>query len=71
MSLFDYQGTGIPMVFATVKDYGANGDGTTDDASAIQSALDALKDSGGIIFFPTGTYLIKTASSVVPSPFAP
>lgn len=64
MSIQDYQGNIIPVassVFVSVKDYGAKGDGTTDDASAIQSALDALKDTGGIIFFPHGTYLIKTS----------
>lgn len=63
MSIFDYEGNNIPVAsaFASVTDYGAKGDGTTDDASAIQSALTALKDTGGIISFPTGTYLIKSS----------
>lgn len=61
MSIYDYQGNGIPTVFASVKDYGAKGDGTTDDKTAIQSVLTALKDTGGIIFFPKGTYLIKSS----------
>ena len=34
-------------------DFGAKGDGVTDDASAIQTAIDV----GGIVFFPVGTYL--------------
>jgi hypothetical protein len=34
-------------------DFGAVGDGITDDTSAIQAAIDA----GGVTFFPVGTYL--------------
>ena len=48
-------------VFVNVKDFEATGDGITDDASAIQSALDFVKTQGGIIYFPVGTYLIKSA----------
>ncbi len=36
--------------------YGALGDGTTDDTTAINAALTAAL-SGGIVFFPAGTYL--------------
>jgi hypothetical protein len=39
-----------------VRDFGAKGDGTTDDSAAIQAALD-LK---GQVYIPTGTYLINT-----------
>lgn len=40
--------------------FGATGDGTTDDRSAIQSALDAASASGGgVVHLPAGTYLIK------------
>lgn len=45
---------------ANVKNYGAIGDGVTDDAAAIQSALDTFSLSGGIIFFPNATYLVKS-----------
>lgn len=37
----------------SIKDFGAVGDGTTDDTSAIQAAL----NSGKILFIPQGTYL--------------
>jgi len=40
-----------------VKDYGAVGNGVTDDAASIQAAL----SEGGTTYFPSGTYLIKSA----------
>jgi hypothetical protein len=43
-----------------VKDYGAVGDGTTDDAAAIRAAL-AAASGGGTVLFPTGTYLASSA----------
>lgn len=63
MSFYDVFGNTInPMKnFVDVTAYGAKGNGVTDDASAIQAALDALKDTGGIIHFPYGTYMINKA----------
>ena len=43
----------------TVRDFGAEGDGRTDDTSAFQSALSAREESGGgKVFAPTGSYRI-------------
>lgn len=42
--------------FVSVKDFGAAGDGVTDDTAAIQAALDA-SDS---VFVPEGNYVIST-----------
>lgn len=41
-----------------VTDYGAKGDGTTDDTKAFNDAINALT-SGGKIFVPPGTYMIE------------
>ncbi|MEY9848652.1 glycosyl hydrolase family 28-related protein [Streptacidiphilus sp. MAP5-3] len=46
-----------------VLDYGATGNGVTDDTTAIQTAINAVPSSGGTVVFPAGTY--KTSSVLV------
>jgi hypothetical protein len=48
----------------SVKDFGAVGDGATDDTTAIQNALNYLVSTGGVCYFPTGLYRITSALSV-------
>ncbi len=48
----------------SVKDFGAVGDGVTDDAAAFQKAVDAVSSIGGIILVPDGDYVINTTPSV-------
>ncbi|KAF9068658.1 exo-beta-1,3-glucanase [Rhodocollybia butyracea] len=59
------------VVFRNVKDFGAVGDGVTDDTAAINSAISSGDRCGlgtcnstttapALVFFPTGTYLIST-----------
>ncbi|KAF8549344.1 glycoside hydrolase family 55 protein [Imleria badia] len=60
------------QVFRNVKDFGAKGDGVTDDAAAINLAMSSGGRCGGgscaestlspaIIYFPQGTYLVSSA----------
>lgn len=44
----------------SVKDYGAKGDGITDDSAAIQVALNAAGALECGLYFPSGTYIINT-----------
>jgi polygalacturonase len=44
----------------SVKDFGAVGNGTTNDSAAFQAAIDALPATGGGVFVPPGTYLLSS-----------
>lgn len=48
---------GSPDVF-NVKDYGAKGDGVTDDRAAFQATLAAIPTGGGVCYVPAWTYVI-------------
>ncbi|KAK4150377.1 glucan 1,3-beta-glucosidase [Chaetomidium leptoderma] len=74
--LAPFAGANYP-VFRNVKDYGARGDGVTDDTAAINAAITAgnpcnrgctsTTTTPGVVYFPAGTYLIS--SSIFPAYF--
>jgi hypothetical protein len=43
---------------ADVRAFGAAGDGSTDDTTAVQRAIDSLAESGGTVHFPPGRYRV-------------
>src|SRR5258708_1963646 len=49
----------------SVKEYGAIGNGTTDDTTAIQNAINAVMAVNGALYFPAGTYLVSGTLSAV------
>ena len=51
-------GSAAPLPSLNVKDYGATGDGSTDDTTAIQAAITAAALSPGTVFFPAGNYVV-------------
>lgn len=50
--------THLSTIFVNVKDYGAKGDGATDDTAAINLAISDSSE-GSVIYFPPGEYLIS------------
>lgn len=52
--------------------YGAKGDGTTQDAAAVQAACTAAGNAGGgVVLLPAGTYLLTPVSATVPAVTVP
>lgn len=50
----------------SVRDYGAVGDGTTDDSAAIQAAFDAAEADSSIrsVYFPSGNYYMASLATM-------
>jgi hypothetical protein len=61
MSLTKVTYSMIDGIAVNVNDFGAVGDGSTDDTVAIQAAIDSLPTEGGTLYFPNGggNYLIS------------
>jgi parallel beta-helix repeat protein len=53
--------TDLRQRVVNVRDFGAKGDGVTNDTPKIQKAIDSLPGRGGTVFFPAGTYLLYEA----------
>jgi hypothetical protein len=50
--------------YISVKDFGAVGDGLTNDAPAVQAALNYIAPLGGTLFFPRGRYLFTSQVTI-------
>ena len=51
--------------YVSVKDFGAVGNGVTDDTAAIQAAINSVFTSGGgSVLVPPGTYLVSTTTEL-------
>lgn len=51
--------------YVSVKDFGATGDGTTDDTAAIQAAIDSFSGGLGTVYLPKGVYLVTSTLSII------
>lgn len=61
MSLTKVTNSMIQDAWINVKDYGAVGNGSTNDSAAINLAIAALPNNG-TLYFPAGTYLVSNAT---------
>jgi parallel beta-helix repeat protein len=57
-------GVSLPFINVKANPYNAAGDGTTDDTSAINSALTAAASAGGLVYFPAGNYRVTAPLTV-------
>ncbi len=64
-----YRGGGVPIpaikVVANARDFGATGDGTTDDTAALLRAVAATKD--GALLLPAGRYVLRDVINITRS----
>jgi hypothetical protein len=44
-----------------IRDYGAVGDGTTDDTVAVLEAISKCMVNGGVLYIPSGTFVIRSS----------
>lgn len=58
------EGGALPDSLSSLKDFGALGDGITDDTAAVQAAVDASVGSGTMLFCPAGTYKLSAPINV-------
>jgi hypothetical protein len=65
MSLTKVSNSMITGAMINVRDYGAKGDGTTDDTAAMQAAITAATGNGqSTLYIPTGVYIVKAQLNV-------
>ncbi|CAF3204353.1 unnamed protein product [Rotaria socialis] len=56
--------TNFHVVYSTIfniRDYGAVGDGVTDDTRAIIETIDKCMESGGVLYIPTGKFVVRSS----------
>jgi hypothetical protein len=55
--------------YVDVRWFGAVGDGTTDDTTAIQAAINSLSSTGGVVVFPisSGKYIVNSTITLLPN----
>jgi len=48
-----------PQTIVNVRDFGAIGDGVTNDDDAVSAAIASLDSAPGVVYFPAGTYFLE------------
>ncbi len=69
--LVNWQSAGLDVPFIlpentiNVLDFGAVGNNSNNDAPAIQAAINSLGANGGIVYIPSGTYLMQSGLNLL------
>lgn len=58
----------MAFAVANVCDFGALGDGSTIDTTAIQAAFDSVPSTGGHVYFPAGEYILDASVTCANKP---
>lgn len=69
---FLHETVAVPgRVFDAVRDFGAKGDGKTDDTTALQAAIDAARTAGkgALAYLPLGRYVVSRPLSITGSEY--
>lgn len=64
LSLFSLISSGYSQTLYSVLDFGAIGDGKTDNTGALQKAIDKAAEKGGTVSIPPGKYLVSGSLKV-------
>ncbi len=68
VDVVDSKVTAVRVALHSVKDYGAIGDGVTDDSVAITALCNSVNASGGgVVYFSTGTYKLNVYLPLYPN----
>lgn len=50
----------VDSTIFNIRDFGAVGDGTTDDTASVLKAIDKCMENGGVLYIPSGMYVIRS-----------
>lgn len=64
MSTLSFPNDPDARIYVDIRDFGAKGDGLTDDSSAIQKAIDEARKTSGTVVIPGGLYRMKSGVKV-------
>ena len=50
----------VDSTIFNIREFGATGDGVTDDTTSVAKAIDKCMENGGVLYIPSGMYVIRS-----------